>query len=82
MQQNLNAITRLSERWLVAPAAFAENFIRPKSAGPAYPRSEHLFVAARQTAGAGEAFYKLGRKITYGLARLNYTPRLGHYPPA
>lgn len=37
MQQNLNAITRLSERRLIAPVAFAENFIRPKSSDLAYP---------------------------------------------
>ena len=37
MQQNLNAITWLSECGLVAPAAFAKDFIRPESAGPARP---------------------------------------------
>ena len=82
MQQNLNAITWLSERGLVAPAAFAEDFIRPESAGPACPRPEHLLVATRQAARTGEAFYKLGREIAYDLTRLNYAPGLSHYPPA
>ena len=63
MQQNPDALARLSERGLVAPAAFAEDFIRPESAGPARPRPEHLFVAARQAARTCEAFYKIGRKI-------------------
>lgn len=82
MQQNLNAITWLSERGLVAPAAFAEDFIRPESAYPASPRPEHLLVTARKTTWAGEAFHELCRKIAYDLVRLNYTPGLGHYPPA
>lgn len=63
MQQNLNAITWLSERRLVAPAAFAEDFIRPESADPARPRPEHFLVAARQAAQTGETLYKLGREI-------------------
>lgn len=81
MQQNLNAITWLSERRLVTPAAFAENFIRPKSADPAYPRPKHLFVATRQTTRAGKALHELSWKITYSLSWLNYTPRLGQYLP-
>ena len=82
MQQNPDALARLSECGLVAPAAFAEDFIRPESAGPARPRPEHLLVAARQAARTGEAFYKLGREIAYDLTGLNYAPGLGHYPPA
>ena len=81
MQQNPDTLARFSERWLVAPAAFAEYFIRPESADPARPRPKHLFVAAWQAARTGEAFYKLGWEITYDLTRLNYAPGLGHYPP-
>ena len=82
MQQNPDALARFSERGLVAPAAFAEDFIRPESADPARPRPEHFLVTARKTTWAGEAFHELCRKIAYDLVRLNYTPRLGHYPPA
>ena len=63
MQQNPDALAWFSEHGLVAPAAFAEDFIRPESADPARPRPEHLLVAARQAARTHEAFYKLGRKI-------------------
>ena len=67
MQQNPDTLARFSERGLVAPAAFAEDFIRPESACPASPRPEHLLVAARQAARTCEAFYKLGWEIAYDL---------------
>ena len=81
MQQNPDTLARFSERWLVAPAAFAEYFIRPESAGSARPRPEHLLVTARQAARTGGTLYKLGREIAYNLTGLNYAPGLGHYPP-